>query len=108
MLHRRNIIFRIYSQKQKKLLEFGVNITYEVPTQGLIISSVFKEIEANKKNNGLADWSLSQTTLEDVFLTIINMDDIDGSTDMKEIVSVQNFQGQIQIAEPKDKSKIID
>ncbi|KAI8838125.1 hypothetical protein BC829DRAFT_421311 [Chytridium lagenaria] len=40
-----------------------------------VISYLFQTIEAGKSENGILDWGISQTTLEEVFLRIISDDD---------------------------------
>ena len=41
-------------------------MTYQLPSGGLTWSSVFRQIEANKERLGIIDYSVSQTTLEQV------------------------------------------
>ncbi|KAG9307569.1 hypothetical protein G9A89_023134 [Geosiphon pyriformis] len=55
----------------KKLDSFVTNVSYEFEPQPGLISRLFSEIEKNKKANGIDDWGLSQTSLEEVFLRII-------------------------------------
>ncbi|KAI8848835.1 hypothetical protein BC829DRAFT_417287 [Chytridium lagenaria] len=59
----------------KKMDAFATNTSYEFPPSTGIISSLFVEIEAGKARNGILDWGISQTTLEEVFLRIITDDD---------------------------------
>ena len=42
-----------------------------MPNDGLIISKIFEEMEANKEKLFISDWGISQTSLEDVFLKIV-------------------------------------
>jgi hypothetical protein len=39
------------------------------------LSSIFKEIESSKKKHGIIDWGFGQSTLEDVFIKLIDDDD---------------------------------
>jgi hypothetical protein len=43
---------------------------YLIPTEGFNASKVYTEFEANKERLKIADWGLSQSTLEDVFTKI--------------------------------------
>ena len=42
------------------------SVTYQLPSSGLTWSSVFRQLEANKDRLGIIDYSVSQTTLEQV------------------------------------------
>ncbi|CAG8563001.1 1690_t:CDS:2 [Ambispora leptoticha] len=55
----------------KKLDSFVTNVSYEFEPKPGLIPRLFSEIEKNKKQNGIDDWGLSQTSLEEVFLRII-------------------------------------
>ncbi|RIA88469.1 hypothetical protein C1645_826331 [Glomus cerebriforme] len=55
----------------KKLDSFTTNVSYEFEPQPGLIARLFEEIEQHKKENGIDDWGLSQTSLEEVFLRII-------------------------------------
>ena len=48
----------------------GSNHHFEVARDDVDLGVVFREMEENKQRIGVADWGLSQTTLEDVFLAI--------------------------------------
>ncbi|KAL0490582.1 ABC transporter A family member [Acrasis kona] len=56
---------------------FSGNTVYDVPKNavGKSVSHLFSELEKNKKDCGIIDWSFGQSTLEDVFMTIVNMED---------------------------------
>ncbi len=41
-------------------------VTYQLPGGGLSWSSVFRQLESNKERLGIIDYSVSQTTLEQV------------------------------------------
>ena len=55
----------------KRRLRVGVlmqgSVTYQLPSAGLSWSSVFRQLETNKDRLGIIDYSVSQTTLEQVF-----------------------------------------
>ncbi|KAG0019644.1 hypothetical protein BGZ82_011827 [Podila clonocystis] len=61
----------------KRLDSFVTQESWEFETQPGLIQRLFEEIEANKQTVGIDDWGLSQTTLEEVFLRIIQDDDAD-------------------------------
>ena len=42
------------------------SVTYQLPSAGLTWSSVFRQLEANKNRLGIIDYSVSQTTLDQV------------------------------------------
>ena len=42
------------------------SVTYQLPSAGLTWSSVFRQIEANKERLSIVDYTVSQTTLEQV------------------------------------------
>ena len=50
--------------------ETNGNFTYMVKGRGFRPSKVYRSIEANKERLNIADWGLSQTTLENVFKKI--------------------------------------
>ena len=49
------------------------SVTYQLPSAGLTWSSVFRQLEANKNRLGIIDYSVSQTTLDQVrhFLRLV-------------------------------------
>ena len=61
-----------YNLGFKKLDSFTTNSSYEFKSEQGTISNLFKLIESNKKEHGILDWGVSQTTLEEVFLKIIS------------------------------------
>ena len=44
-------------------------VTYQLPSAGVSWSSMFRQLEANKERLGIIDYSVSQTTLEQVNLS---------------------------------------
>ncbi|KAJ3123095.1 hypothetical protein HK098_002218 [Nowakowskiella sp. JEL0407] len=54
---------------------FATNISYEFKATGDQIGDLFDEIESKKEQNGILDWGLNQTTLEEVFLKLIGDND---------------------------------
>ena len=56
------------------LSEFNGNLVYQIPIDSCKVSVVFSEFEANKSRIGVADWGISQSSLEDVFMRVIGED----------------------------------
>ena len=44
------------------------SVTYQLPSAGLTWASVFRQLESNKERLGIIDYSVSQTTLEQVHM----------------------------------------
>ncbi|KAF9413059.1 hypothetical protein BGZ94_000850 [Podila epigama] len=61
----------------KRLDSFVTQESWEFEARPGLIQTLFEDIEANKQQVGIDDWGLSQTTLEEVFLRIIQEDDAD-------------------------------
>ncbi|KAI9344589.1 hypothetical protein BDR26DRAFT_857228 [Obelidium mucronatum] len=59
----------------KKIDAFSTNTAYEFPAASNAIPALFEEMEKGKDANGILQWGISQTTLEEVFLHIISDDD---------------------------------
>lgn len=57
--------------------EFHGNLVYQVPVASCRVSYVFKEFEGNKEAVGIADWGISQSSLEDVFLRVVKSNEVD-------------------------------
>eukprot|EP00474_Spongospora_subterranea_P008830 CRZ09288.1 hypothetical protein [Spongospora subterranea] len=45
-------------------------ITYEIPTRTVRLSEIFRELDSSKKDLGILDWCIANTTLEEVFVRI--------------------------------------
>lgn len=56
------------------LSEFNGNLVYQIPIDSCKVSMVFSEFEGNKAKIGIADWGISQSSLEDVFMRVIGED----------------------------------
>jgi ABC-type multidrug transport system ATPase subunit len=59
----------------KKIDSFATNSSYEFPPVKGILSSIFSTIESEKAANGILDWGIGQTTLEEVFIRLISEED---------------------------------
>ncbi|KAJ3287188.1 hypothetical protein HDU79_005878 [Rhizoclosmatium sp. JEL0117] len=59
----------------RKIDSFATMTSYEFPSVPNIISAVFEKMESGKAQNGILDWGISQTSLEDVFVKLISDDD---------------------------------
>jgi len=55
--------------------EFVGNIVYEVAKEHIQVSRLFTQMEREKADHGIIEWSINQGSLEDVFLTIARSDD---------------------------------
>lgn len=63
----------------KAIRDLSATSIYEfIPTQGMI-SRLFEVLEKNKEKYGIIDWGISQSSLEEVFLSIISDDDANAS-----------------------------
>jgi ABC-type multidrug transport system ATPase subunit len=59
-----------------KLVESFRNCaTFQVPTKDLVVSELFEVMEERRGEAGITDWGINQTSLEDVFLTIVRNDE---------------------------------
>lgn len=56
------------------LSEFNGNLIYQIPLGCCKVSNIFSEFEQNKVRIGIADWGISQSSLEDVFMKVIGAD----------------------------------
>lgn len=63
-----NLIFLFFS--------FKGNYTYQIPSEGFSLSSLFNTLVKQKDSVGILDWGVSQTSLEDVFLNIVKRDEV--------------------------------
>ncbi|KAJ3063888.1 hypothetical protein HDU98_000352 [Podochytrium sp. JEL0797] len=59
----------------KKVDAFVTNTAYEFPGTSHALSGLFEQMERGKGENGILEWGVCQTTLEDVFLKLISEDD---------------------------------
>eukprot|EP00742_Colponemidia_sp_Colp-10_P012044 GILJ01013471.1.p1 GENE.GILJ01013471.1~~GILJ01013471.1.p1 ORF type:complete len:1008 (+),score=146.02 GILJ01013471.1:44-3067(+) len=51
--------------------EFPAIQTYAIPVRDFKVSNLFEQMESDKDRLGIVDWGISQTSLEDVFLRIV-------------------------------------
>jgi len=52
-------------------------ISFQIP-KSIKLSTLFTKIETQKAQNGILSWGISQSNLEEVFLTIVKQDEISG------------------------------
>lgn len=52
----------------------GGRLKYHLPQHGVTLSSVFSSMEAHKKQLQITDYSISQSSLESIFVTQVNLD----------------------------------
>jgi ABC-type multidrug transport system ATPase subunit/diacylglycerol kinase len=55
----------------RKVDDYSTSVSYEFQLEQGALSHIFQEMEAHKHDYGIDDWGLSQTSLEEVFLHII-------------------------------------
>lgn len=60
----------------QKVDAFATSTSYEFPCTSGALSVLFNEIEAKKHENGILDWGVGQTTLEEVFIRLISEGDL--------------------------------
>jgi len=63
----------------KKIDAFTTSVSYEFPAVDGTIGPLFDDIEAGKSLNGILDWGLGQTTLEEVFIRLIGHADAEAA-----------------------------
>ena len=56
----------------KLIDKFATNISYEFPAEKGALAKLFKAIEEKKKDVGILDYGVGQTTLEEVFVKLIS------------------------------------
>ncbi|OUM57405.1 hypothetical protein PIROE2DRAFT_48760 [Piromyces sp. E2] len=75
----KQFISSILPENHKAIRDLASNSIYEfIPDQGYI-SQLFTIIEQNKEQYGIINWGISQSSLEEVFLSIISENDADGN-----------------------------
>ncbi|KAF9349498.1 hypothetical protein BGX26_012228 [Mortierella sp. AD094] len=72
-----NYIASLLPADAKRLDSFVTSESWEFETSPGLIQRLFDEIETHKREHGIDDWGLSQTSLEEVFLRIIQDADAD-------------------------------
>ena len=55
------------------LREFNGNFVYQIPIEGFQAEKLFNEMEKHKEDLKIADWGISQCSLEDVFTKICDI-----------------------------------
>ena len=53
--------------------------TFSIPQADIKVSSCFELMERNKRQLGLQEWSLNQTSLEEVFMAIATSAEIEAA-----------------------------
>lgn len=49
----------------------GNNLSYVLPRRGVDVAALFQILEACKSDGGIAEWGLSQCSLEEVFIKVV-------------------------------------
>ena len=68
------------------LNSLGGVINWRVPKDGVVVSQVFAEMESNKQRLRIDDWGICNTTLEEVFHSIV-ADDINDALEIEDVES---------------------
>jgi ABC-type multidrug transport system ATPase subunit len=68
-------IEKLLPEGWRKADAFTTNSSYEFPGGDGVIGGLFREVGAGKDANGIIDWGLAETSLEEVFLRIISDED---------------------------------
>eukprot|EP00002_Diphylleia_rotans_P007926 TRINITY_DN1758_c0_g1_i1.p2 TRINITY_DN1758_c0_g1~~TRINITY_DN1758_c0_g1_i1.p2 ORF type:complete len:183 (-),score=39.10 TRINITY_DN1758_c0_g1_i1:91-639(-) len=55
----------------KLVSRFPGSATYLVDVKGIRVSNIFVTFERDKDQHGITDWGIGQTTLEDVFIRVV-------------------------------------
>lgn len=66
----KDFIFDLYPNT-KLVSDHKNNFEVLIPKDELQISKLFRDIEKNKNKYGITDWGISQTTIEDVFMNVV-------------------------------------
>merc|ERR1712146_503835 len=48
-------------------------LRYQLPTEGLVLATIFTELEAQRETLNLEDYAITQTTLEDIFCSFADL-----------------------------------
>lgn len=56
----------------KLVTAFNGNIIFKIPLEGFIVSELFEKLEEVKEDLRISDWGISQSSLEDVFMEIVD------------------------------------
>lgn len=82
------------------LNSLGGVINWRVPKEGVVVSQVFAAMEGNKQRLRIDDWGICNTTLEEVFHSIV-ADDINDALEIEDVESDQEGEAD----EDKDGEK---
>ena len=69
----------VLPQGWTKVDAFSTNTSWEFPPTPGILAKLFDIIEKDKSNNGILDWGVGQTTLEEVFIRLISDSDAEAA-----------------------------
>lgn len=66
-----------FSDSFEKVAEDKLSVVYEIRSSSERIAEVVGELEKRKKELGVVEWSLSQPTLDDVFIKVCGEADVE-------------------------------
>lgn len=82
---------------QSKEVEcYGGNLKYKMGKQSMTLSQIFNLIETNKEEIGITDYSVGQTTLEQIFIYFANEGEKEHSA---------NLRGEVYSPQPEKEEK---
>jgi hypothetical protein len=58
------------SNTYHQIVASRVSVVYEIDASAEIIAGLVQELESRKSDLGIADWGISQATLDDVFIRL--------------------------------------
>ena len=70
-------VFDLFNGDAELDEEFTTSAKFMIREKNFKISFIFDEMERQKHAHGILDWGMSQTTMEDVFLAIVRVDESD-------------------------------
>ena len=59
------------SQDAKLVTAFGKQLSYTLPLASTDVSKIFNTMEEQKRKRVIAEWGLSQASLEEVFMKVV-------------------------------------
>ena len=62
---------RSLSSNAQFVSRFGLHLTYTVPLAGGDVAEIFNQMETQKRALGIEEWSVTQSSLEEVFVKVV-------------------------------------
>lgn len=90
----------------KEISNISGTVLFYLPKRSVVLSQVFRNIDANKNSVGITDWGISNTTLEEVFHKVVSDrhvpgteggdDDDDDTMDHEDISHASSSSGSLR------------